>query len=210
MGSGTNQLKAKLYYNPPERVAACRAKLGHDNLFTTESYQFTMTVGKGAIGRVFESKKPVFIPDTQCLTAGENGFVRKDLAAKYGIKSIVLAFVGGGVLEYGSAEPWEFAPDHHRPTAETLQTIVLRTGAAYALWWAPEPGSNELKAKQHYNPPERVAACKAKLGHDRLFTTESYQFPIAFGKGAIGKVYESISPCSLQTSQRKLALCAKT
>mmetsp|Transcript_54428 Transcript_54428/g.117802 ORF Transcript_54428/g.117802 Transcript_54428/m.117802 type:complete len:137 (+) Transcript_54428:74-484(+) len=97
-------LKAVQHYNPPERIAELKAKLGTDDVFASEAYKYEIPVGKGAVGRVYASKQAESFEDVTTLPA--DTFVRSEVAAKYGIKSVAMKAAHGGVLEVGNTEVW--------------------------------------------------------------------------------------------------------
>mmetsp|Transcript_51788 Transcript_51788/g.112287 ORF Transcript_51788/g.112287 Transcript_51788/m.112287 type:complete len:137 (-) Transcript_51788:53-463(-) len=97
-------LRAVQHYNPPERIAEVKAKLGTDEVFATEAYKFEIPPGKGAVGRVYASKQAESFEDVTTLPA--DTFMRAEVAAKYGIKSIAMKAAYGGVLEIGNTNVW--------------------------------------------------------------------------------------------------------
>ncbi|CAE8606777.1 unnamed protein product [Polarella glacialis] len=98
-------LKPLAHFNPAERIAAVKAKTGKDDLFTTESYKFTMKPGEGSVGKCYASGEPLFFQDVDALP--QDSFLRKDIAKQFGIVSIAMKPFGKGVLEVGSAEKWD-------------------------------------------------------------------------------------------------------
>ena len=99
-------LKAAAHYNPPDRIAAIKAKRGDDKLFTLESYSSSFTKGQGAPGRVWASGEAELIPNASATDA----FARKDLAAEFGICSVAIVPVADGIMEVGTPETWSAAP----------------------------------------------------------------------------------------------------
>eukprot|EP00448_Togula_jolla_P012594 CAMPEP_0170610482 /NCGR_PEP_ID=MMETSP0224-20130122/22683_1 /TAXON_ID=285029 /ORGANISM="Togula jolla, Strain CCCM 725" /LENGTH=136 /DNA_ID=CAMNT_0010935861 /DNA_START=50 /DNA_END=460 /DNA_ORIENTATION=+ len=97
-------LKATMHYNPPERLAQIKAMTGSDTSFASEAYKYEFTPGKGAVGQVYSTKEPVSFEDVTTLPA--DTFLRADVAAKYGIKSVAMKFFNGGVLEIGNTDVW--------------------------------------------------------------------------------------------------------
>ena len=94
-------LRPLCHWNPPERVAEVRAATGSDALYTTESYASEFTPGVGFGGRVYRDKKGMSFPDVSRVSSAD--FKRKELAARFGVKTLAYVPFASGVLEVGSA-----------------------------------------------------------------------------------------------------------
>jgi len=108
-------IRAASHWNPPERIAEAKAEESLDDdhsfdhqaqtagdLYTTESYRFQFKAGVGSVGRCFQEKKVISIPDVAEVSAVD--YSRKGLAARFGMKTIVFLPAAGGVLEVGAAQ----------------------------------------------------------------------------------------------------------
>merc|ERR1719215_1744309 len=88
------------HYNPNERIEKVRKETMKDDLYTTESYKFTMAPGVGIVGRVYASGEKEFYEDVSQLSS--DVYIRSEIAKKYGIKSLAVMPYEGGVLEIGT------------------------------------------------------------------------------------------------------------
>lgn len=102
-------LRIAEHFNPVSRVEQVRAATMKDDLYTTESYDFVFQPDEGLVGSVFKSQQHAFYPDITALS--NDVFLRKEVAERYGIKSVAFAAFEDGVLEIGSIDIWtSFTP----------------------------------------------------------------------------------------------------
>jgi len=93
-------LQVAEHWNPNTRVEKVKGQTSTDDLYTTESYKFKITPGKGIVGKVYLSGEPEFFEDVAQLSS--DVYIRADLARKYGIQSVAMMPYQGGVLEIGT------------------------------------------------------------------------------------------------------------
>jgi len=164
-------------YVTPARAAALKAK-GKTESFAVASKDFTLDVsGGGPVAEVLKTQEPVFIEDV----ATDDTMKRGGLAVEYGIKSVLLVPVQGGVLEYGTSDDAESADwtsaDGARQArvARRLPNAELKkafdSGATTAIFW--EKKGEEFVAAASYVLSERVRALKAARGDDKTYASES-------------------------------------
>merc|ERR1719343_988405 len=166
-------------YVTPARQAALRAK-GKASSFAEASKDFTMDlVGDGPVATVFKTREPVYIQDV----ATCNSMKRGGLAVDYGIKSICLVPVPGGVLEYGTSDgpctsDWTCMEDARKAIMpkEELQK-AFDWGATHVIFW--HRVNDEYVVGASYIIPERVNALKQIRGDDKSYTSESHAFKLA-------------------------------
>jgi len=186
-------LRPVCHWNPPERVGQVKEKTGREDLYTTESYKngFKMKVGVGVVGKTYKSKEAMFFENVSKLSKTE--FLRKDLAARFGIVSMALKPFGKGVLEVGSPTEWDSCAwvQDHKLFQEACQMACKKTGAPLAIYWGLDDAKGVLRPMCHWNPPEIATQMKAMTGKDDLYTTESYKVQMKPGTGCVGKTYES-------------------
>lgn len=102
---GCGVLHAMCHYNPEERIQQVKRETGDDALYTTESYAFRFRPGQGLIGKAFVHRNQLF--SFQDVTAlPEDIFLRRNLAQRFGIKSVAVMWYKGGVLEFGTTDVW--------------------------------------------------------------------------------------------------------
>ena len=95
-----------------------------------------------AVGKVLATRKPIFIKDAK--SSSELAPQRVLAAREYGIDSICMVPVLGGVVEYGTSdgactatwERFEDAGSDGLPKAELNK--AFRGGATYAIFWKPD------------------------------------------------------------------------
>merc|ERR1740127_454536 len=162
---------------------------GKDDLYTTESYKVELKPSVGFVGKVYQDGKPMFLPNISDALASE--YARKEIAKKYGIKSLGLKPFGDGLMEIGTAKGWERCEWVEEVTAEELERAAKDAGASFSIYWGFDKGMGILRPMRHWNPPERIAEMKAQAGSDELFTTESYMESLMPGEGYVGKCYSN-------------------
>jgi NNP family nitrate/nitrite transporter-like MFS transporter len=132
-------------YNTPKRLSELASNRGDAQTFAKQSENFAIPIGTGAVGRVYASKEPEFLPDAAegaDLPPSETRqcFLRASLAKEFGIKSIACVSFEGGVLEYGTTQEWS-----NVPTFETDGLLANKLGSPL--------DDIEIKAKaQNENP----------------------------------------------------------
>jgi hypothetical protein len=160
-------------YVTPARKAALEAK-GKKSSFAEASKEYTMDVtGDGPVATVLKTREPVYIQDVAtCDTMKRGG-----LAVEYGIKSLCLVPVPGGVLEYGTSDSpctadWTCMEDARKAIMpkEDLQR-AFDEGATHVIFWWKK--GDEYVVGADYVVPERLRALKAARGDDKTYTTES-------------------------------------
>merc|ERR1719343_670254 len=165
-------------YVTPARKAALEAK-GKTSSFAEASKEYTMEVsGDGPVATVLKTREPVYIQDvTTCDTMKRGG-----VAAEYGIKSVCLVPVPGGVLEYGTSDgactaDWTCMDDARKAIMpkEDLQK-AFDEGATHVIFWSKK--GDEFVVGADFVVPERLRALKAARGDDKSYTTESENMKI--------------------------------
>merc|ERR1711964_101400 len=124
------------------------------------------------------AREPVYIQDVAtCDTMKRGG-----LATEYGIKSICLVPVPGGVLEHGTSDgpctsDWTCMEDARKAIMpkEDLQK-AFDQGASHVIFWCKK--GDYLVAGASYVVPERLRALKAARGDDKTYTSESEKIKI--------------------------------
>jgi hypothetical protein len=176
--TGDGKLSVISDYVTPERKAALRAK-GKDTSFAEASKSILLDAnGDGPVATCLKSQEPVYIQDVAtCKTMKRGG-----LAVEYGIKSLCLVPMTGGVLEYGTSDgpctaDWTCIEDARQaimPKAELQH--AFDSGATHAIFWRQKGDAFEVGAS--YVLPERVRALKASRGDDKTYTSESLSLKI--------------------------------
>merc|ERR1719188_1241879 len=171
-------------YVTPARAAALKAK-GKTTTFAEASKSYTLDAkGNGPVATVMKTREPHYIQDVAtCDTMKRGG-----LAVEYGIKSLCLVPVPGGVMEYGTSDGKETA--NWTSMADARQAIMpkeelqkaLDIGATHVIFWCKKGG--DFVVGGSYVVPERIRALKALRGDDKTYTSESYAFKLPVdGKG---------------------------
>lgn len=186
------QLAVSGSYVTPARKAALE-KQGFKDSFADASKGYTLDpAGNGPVARVMKTREPVFIQDVGTCTDMKRG----GLAKEYGIKSICLVPVPGGVMEYGTSvgpctAEWTCMEDARKaimPKAELEKAFTA--GATHVIFW--HKVGNEYVVGASYLTPERESALKALRGDDRSYTSESWGFKLpADGKGPVSTAARS-------------------
>merc|ERR1719277_2959062 len=160
-------------YVTPARKAALEAK-GKTSSFAEASKEYTMEVsGDGPVATVLKTREPVYIQDVAtCDTMKRGG-----LAVEYGIKSLCLVPVPGGVLEYGTSDgpctaDWTSMADARQAIMpkDELQK-AFDNGATHVIFWRRE--GDHFVVGANYVIPTRVRALRAARGDDKTFASES-------------------------------------
>mmetsp|Transcript_85119 Transcript_85119/g.214607 ORF Transcript_85119/g.214607 Transcript_85119/m.214607 type:complete len:611 (-) Transcript_85119:351-2183(-) len=186
-------------YVTPARAAALKAQ-GKATSFAEASKDFTLDAsGSGPVATVMETGEPLYIQDVAtCDTMRRGG-----LAVDYGLKSICLEPVPGGVLEYGTSdEPstadWTSIEDARQavmPKAELKK--AFDSGATHVIFWWKK--GEEFVAGASYVLPERERMLKAARGDDKTFTSESSLVTIrSDGKGPVATAARSGKEITLE------------
>mmetsp|Transcript_157500 Transcript_157500/g.277858 ORF Transcript_157500/g.277858 Transcript_157500/m.277858 type:complete len:216 (-) Transcript_157500:56-703(-) len=102
---GCGVLHAICHYNPDERIEQVKRETGDDALYTTESYAFRFRPGQGLIGKAFVRRNEIFFFE-DVTTLPEDIFLRRNIAQRFGIRSVVIMWYKGGVLEFGTVDKW--------------------------------------------------------------------------------------------------------
>jgi hypothetical protein len=173
-------------YVTEKRRAHLKSK-GMDKSFAEASQDVVLsTTGDGPVATVLKTRDPVYIADVaSCATMKRAG-----VAAEYGIKSICLVPVQGGVMEYGisndpSTADWSSMDDARTaimPKSE-LET-AFNGGATHVIFWRLDGAGKNFVWGADYVLPERQRMLKNSRGDDKSFTSESkdMKFP-ADGQG---------------------------
>merc|ERR1719159_1280942 len=165
-------------YVTPARAAELKAK-GKTTSFAEASKSYTLDAkGNGPVATVMKTREPHYIQDVAtCDTMKRGG-----LASEYGIKSLCLVPVPGGVLEYGTSDgpctaDWTCMDDARKAIMpkEDLQK-AFDEGATHAIFWWKK--GDEFVVGADYVVPERLRALKAARGDDKSYTTESENIKI--------------------------------
>merc|ERR1712000_402604 len=120
----SGEWQAVQHYNPQKRIEEVLEKTGHVEMYTTESYAFRMKNGVGMIGNVQKIDGALFLPNVQRLDP--QGFLRLEIAHKFGINSVVFLEFKGLIIEIGTTTELTLAPT---ATAKALET-ALQAGVA--------------------------------------------------------------------------------
>jgi len=179
-------------YVTPARQAAL-AKQGFKESFAEASSGYTLdATGDGPVARVMKSREPVFIHDVE--TCGD--LKRGGLASQYGINSICLVPVPGGVMEFGTSvgpctADWSVMEDARKaimPKAELEKAFTA--GATHVIFW--HRVGDEYVVGASYITPERVNVLKSTRGDDKTYTSESWGLKLpADGKGPVSTAARS-------------------
>lgn len=186
-------------YVTPARAAALQAQ-GKTTSFAEASKDFTLDAsGSGPVATVIKTGEPLYIQDlATCDTMKRNG-----VAVDYGIKSICLVPVAGGVLEYGTSDEastadWTCMEDARQaimPKAELEK--AFDSGATHAIFWWRK--GDEFVVGASFVLPERVRALKAARGDDKSYTSESGSVKIpADGTGPVASAARSGKEITLE------------
>jgi len=186
-------------YVTPARAAAV-AGMGKSASFAEESKKFTLdTTGDGPVATVIKTGEPLYIQDVAACDTMKRG----SLAADWGIQSLCLVPVPGGVLEYGTSNEastanWTCMEDARQaimPKAELEK--AFDSGATHAIFWWRK--GDEFVVGASYVLPERVQALKAARGDDKSYTSESASVKIpAGGVGPVATAARSGKELTLQ------------
>ena len=159
-----------------EKRRAHLTSMGMDKSFAEASKDTVLSAtGDGPVATVLKTRQPVYIADVaSCATMKRSG-----LAAEYGIKSICLVPVEGGVMEYGVSNgpetvDWSSVDDARTaimPKGE-LQTAFYG-GATHVIFWTLDKAGKNFKWGADYVLPERERMLKNARGDDKSFTSES-------------------------------------
>mmetsp|Transcript_89204 Transcript_89204/g.144509 ORF Transcript_89204/g.144509 Transcript_89204/m.144509 type:complete len:423 (+) Transcript_89204:3-1271(+) len=172
-------------YITPARKAALLAA-GKTKSFSGESSSLILdATGNGPVATVATSRQPLFLlAAKECSTMS-----RKGLVEEYGIQSICLVPVTGGVLEYGtssdsSTASWQTMEDARSaimPMEELERAFV--NGATHAIFWKVQGSGDgaEYKWGADYVIPERLRVLANSRGDNKSFSSESAKmsFPVA-------------------------------
>jgi len=160
-------------YVTPARKAALTAK-GKTASFAEASKEYQLDAsGNGPVATVLKTDEPLYIQDVATCDTMKRG----SLAVDWGIKSLCLVPVPGGVLEYGTSDgpctaDWTCMEDARQaimPKAELEKAFTA--GATHAIFWWRK--GDEFVVGASYVIPERVRALKAARGDDKSYTSES-------------------------------------
>jgi len=160
-------------YVTPARAAAL-ADMGKTTSFAEASKEYTLDpTGDGPVATVIKTGEPLYIQDVATCDTMKRG----RLAVDWGIQSICLVPVPGGVMEYGTSDEsstadWTCMEDARQaimPKAE-LET-AFNSGATHAIFWWRK--GDEFVVGASFVVPERVRALKAARGDDKTYTSES-------------------------------------
>jgi len=173
-------------YVTPARATALKEQ-GKTTSFAEASKEFTLDAnGDGPVATVIKTGEPLYIQDVaSCDTMKRGG-----LAQEYGVTSLCLVPVPGGVMEYGtsneaSTADWTSMEDARQaimPKAELEK--AFDSGATHAIFWWKQ--GDEFVAGASFVLPERLRALKAARGDDKSYTSESELVKIpANGEGPV-------------------------
>lgn len=160
-------------YVTPARAAAL-ADMGKTTSFAEASKEYTLDpTGDGPVATVIKTGEPLYIQDVGTCDTMKRG----RLAVDWGVQSICLVPVPGGVMEYGTSDEsstadWTCMEDARQaimPKAE-LET-AFNSGATHAIFWWRK--GDEFVVGASFVVPERVRALKAARGDDKTYTSES-------------------------------------
>ena len=147
------------------------------------------TDGDGPIASVVKDGTPTFIEDAPTSQLSRNG-----LLSSYGVHSVILEPVEGGVLEFGNSDGLGLAAWTGLPQCPDVPQAELRTGfaagAVNTMFWALEGEDYVIKAD--YVLPERQSALKKHRSDDKTFTSESRHMKLsALGDGSVATAARS-------------------
>lgn len=125
------ELKAKHWFAP-------------DGKCMKRSCTFAFREGEGAVGRAWDTHKPVLIRDAQELEIGK--FLRHPLAVLALIRSIVFQPFAQGVLELGVTTIWEEIPKYSLGDASLAAATRARSVASAAPPESAQPGRAALSS----------------------------------------------------------------
>jgi len=159
------------------------------------------TTGDGPVATVLRTREPVYIEDAaNCPT-----MKRKGLAKEYGIKSICLVPVQGGVMEYGVSNgpctaDWNSIDDARTaimPKSELEN--AFKSGATHTIFWRLDAAGTSYEWGADFVTPERLRMLKNARGDDKSFTSESRSmtFP-ASGEGPVASAARSATEIVIQ------------
>jgi hypothetical protein len=168
-----NKLVLSGSYVTPARKAALQEQ-GKEKSYAEASKVFSLDPnGNGPVAQVIKTKRPWYTQDAAtCATMKRSG-----VAAEYGIKSICMVPVPGGVLEYGTSDEastadWSCMEDARKAIMpkDELQT-AFNNGATHVIFWWQKGEKFEVGAS--YVLPERARALQAVRNDGKSYTSES-------------------------------------
>jgi len=120
-----------------------------------------------------QSQEPIFIEDVQSCAF----FVRREMAAQHGIKSICFTRGSSGVIEFGSRSAnWKSAA-RSAAVPEAALAKVFQSGASYAIFWKVLDA--EYQAVTDYILPEWAEALRAERGNDETYVSRSLEIALS-------------------------------
>lgn len=176
-------------YVTPERKAELQER-GISGSLAEESASVKLPAdGDGPIATVAKTGQSVFIAD-----ARSSEMKRAGLAEKYGVVSIALIPVEGGVLEFGTSDGASTSDWSQMPYVYELPIVELKrafeAGAQHATLWQ-QKGDN-FYVLTSYVTPAHIRAQKSKRGDDKTFCSESANVEIdATGEGPVATAKRS-------------------
>jgi len=186
-------------YVTPARKAALAAK-GKTGSFADASKETQLDAsGNGPVATVLKTDEPLYIQDVATCDTMKRG----SLAVDWGIKSLCLVPVPGGVLEYGTSDgpctaDWTCMEDARQaimPKSELEK--AFKAGATHAIFWWRK--GDEFVVGASYIIPERVRALKASRGDDKSYTSESALVKIPVnGEGPVATAARSGKEITLE------------
>eukprot|EP00931_Biecheleriopsis_adriatica_P102939 TRINITY_DN77844_c0_g1_i1.p1 TRINITY_DN77844_c0_g1~~TRINITY_DN77844_c0_g1_i1.p1 ORF type:complete len:690 (-),score=134.65 TRINITY_DN77844_c0_g1_i1:23-2092(-) len=119
------------------------------------------------LGKVAATREAAFISDVE--TCAE--FTRAALCKECGIKSACIIPFEDGVLEYGSIDAWDAAPQCPTMPKAEMKRAFEHFGASYLLFWVEKDG--EFEAVAEYTTPQRKKALRNRRGDNDTFASRS-------------------------------------
>jgi len=179
-------------YVTPARAAVLKQQ-GFQDSFAEASKSYTLDpAGNGPVATVMKTRDPYFIRDVEHCAELRRG----DVAKKYGIKSICLVPVPGGVLEYGTSvgpctAEWTTMEDARKAIMPKMELEkAFNNGATHVIFWHKVDDKYQVGAS--YLVPERENLLKALRGDDKSYTSESWRFQLpADGAGPVATAARS-------------------
>jgi len=188
-------------YVTPARAAALKAE-GKTLSFAQASKGYALEAsGNGPVATVIKTGEPLYIQDVATWDTMKRG----ELAVAYGVKSLCLIPVPGGVIEYGtsnekSTADWtcmEDACEGTVPPGELAKAFVEES-AVYTLFWKRRGSEFEVGAS--YVLQERAEALRLERGDEKTFASESALVTLpATGSGPVASAAASGRPITLES-----------